>query len=633
MKTRRSFFIWCCFATLVAQPFANSQIPRTLSYQGLYADLSGNPRPNGTYNFTFRLYSVSSGGAAVWTEVQSLEVKKGLFSAVLGSVTPFPGSLKFNQQYWLGIQVAPDAEMTPRTQLTSVGSSFDAIRSDVAQSVTDSSITSGKIAAGQVVKSLNALADNVVLQGANGASVTTDGNTITITASGGGGGGIGSLQNTDNTLAITNPAGPTTTINFKSPLVVPGNLGIGATPSWPFHLRKLENTGSGLQARVTNTSTSGTSYATYSLEANNGSAVVQMVCDGLGTGVMGTPSGYIGSYTNHAIGLVTNNVERMRITNAGNVAIGVTNPVARLHVIAAGAYGILGEGTGGYGMGVWGKNDNSSSSGVYGTSSGGFGVYGAGGQRGVFGYSQYGTGVHGDAGQYGVYGLASGSNGAIGVWGQSIAATGLGRGVYGTTAAPEGTGVVGENFASTGTGRGVWGRSNSATGVGVFGENTNTNGWAAYFVGKTATKTLHILGGSDLAEPFETEELSENIEPGMVMIIDDEHPGKLKPSEAAYDPRVAGIVSGAGGIEPGVTLRQEGVMDGETVIALAGRVYCKAEARSNPIKPGDLLTTSNLPGHSMKASDRGRSHGTIIGKAMTGLEKGTGLVLVLVNLQ
>lgn len=624
---------FACLWAMISCRTASAQIPRTLSYQGVLADPLGNPRPNGFYSFTFRLYSVSSGGGPFWTEVQSLEVKKGLFTAVLGSVTPFPAGLKFNQQDWLGVQVAAEAEMTPRTQLASVASSFDAIRADVAESVPDNTITGAKIAAGQVVRSLNALTDNVVLQGANGASVTADGSTITITASGGGGSGIGSIQNTDNTIGITNPAGPTTTINLKSPLIIPGSLGIGGSPSWPFHLKKSDNTGSGLQARVTNTSTSGTSYASYSLEANNGSAVMQMVCDGLGTGPLGTACGYLGTYTNHPIGLLTNNAERMRITNDGNIAIGLTVPVARLHVHAAGAYGIIGEGVGANGMGVWGNNDDPQSSGVYGTSSGGFGIYGAGGQRGVFGYSANGTGVYGDASQYGVYGIASGSNGAIGVWGQSTANTGLGRGMYGTTQSPDGNGVVGENFATSGAGRGVWGRSNSPNGVGVFGENTNTNGWAAYFVGKTATKTLQILGGSDLAEPFETELPAESIEPGTVMIIDEDHPGKLKPSKSAYDPRVAGIVSGAGGIEPGVTLRQQGVMDGKMVIALAGRVYCKAEASSSPIHPGDLLTTSPLRGHAMKATDEKRSHGSIIGKAMTGLEKGSGLVLVLVSLQ
>ncbi len=118
-------------------------------------------------------------------------------------------------------------------------------------------------------------------------------------------------------------------------------------------------------------------------------------------------------------------------------------------------------------------------------------------------------------------------------------------------------------------------------------------------------------------------------EPGTLMVIDAEHPGQLKPSSSAYDSKVAGIVSGAGGLQPGVTLsEQDGV-----AVALAGRVYVRAEALSGAIVPGDLLTSSDMPGYAMKASDRERAQGAVIGKAMTGLESGTGLVLVLVSLQ
>ena len=48
---------------------------------------------------------------------------------------------------------------------------------------------------------------------------------------------------------------------------------------------------------------------------------------------------------------------------------------------------------------------------------------------------------------------------------------------------------------------------------------------------------------------------------------------------------------------------------------------------------GDLLTTSHVPGHAMKATDRERSYSAVMGKAMSSLDEGTGLVLVLVNLQ
>ena len=74
-------------------------------------------------------------------------------------------------------------------------------------------------------------------------------------------------------------------------------------------------------------------------------------------------------------------------------------------------------------------------------------------------------------------------------------------------------------------------------------------------------------------------------------------------------------------------------MDGENLVAMTGRVYVKASAENGAIQAGDLLTTAGLRGHAMKADDSERSFGSVIGKAMTSLEDGTGLVLVLVNLQ
>lgn len=150
----------------------------------------------------------------------------------------------------------------------------------------------------------------------------------------------------------------------------------------------------------------------------------------------------------------------------------------------------------------------------------------------------------------------------------------------------------------------------------------------------TTTKVLTITGGADLAEPFAITN-NETIEPGAVVIIDEANPGQLKLSEKAYDTRVAGIISGAGGVNPGLTLSQEDQLGKGQNVAPSGRVYAKATAANGAIKPRDLLTTSDVPGHVMKATDRDRAYGSVLGKAMTGLESGEGLVLVLVlvNLQ
>ena len=79
--------------------------------------------------------------------------------------------------------------------------------------------------------------------------------------------------------------------------------------------------------------------------------------------------------------------------------------------------------------------------------------------------------------------------------------------------------------------------------------------------------------------------------------------------------------------------QQGTVTDGAHAVALTGRVYCRATAANGPIAPGDLLTTSDVPGHAMRVDDPTRAQGAIIGKAMGSLEKGEGLVLVMVGLQ
>ena len=185
----------------------------------------------------------------------------------------------------------------------------------------------------------------------------------------------------------------------------------------------------------------------------------------------------------------------------------------------------------------------------------------------------------------------------------------------------------------------LWGRNSAGHTGGQFGLK-NSAGVETITLdadrageGRIYTQVLTITGGSDLSENFNINDATQ-AEPGMIVSIDPKNPGELALAREAYDNKVAGIVSGAGGVKPGMMMGQAGsIADGKHPIALTGRVYCQVDASFGAIQPGDMITTSTTPGHGMKATDRGRAFGSIIGKAMTGLTEGKGLVLVLVNLQ
>ncbi|MCP4707335.1 MAG: hypothetical protein GY869_01810, partial [Planctomycetes bacterium] len=163
---------------------------------------------------------------------------------------------------------------------------------------------------------------------------------------------------------------------------------------------------------------------------------------------------------------------------------------------------------------------------------------------------------------------------------------------------------------------------------------SSTNALRIFENGEVAVKVLIISGGSDLSEQFKINNENQKINPGQVVCIDPENPGELILSKKAYDRTVAGIVSGAGGVNPGMLMGQKGTLaDGNNPVALTGRVYCLADATNGPIEPGDLMTTSNIPGHAMKVTDYTKAQGAILGKAMSKLQHGKGLVLILVSLQ
>ncbi|MCD6532617.1 MAG: hypothetical protein J7L25_00890 [Deltaproteobacteria bacterium] len=323
------------------------------------------------------------------------------------------------------------------------------------------------------------------------------------------------------------------------------------------------------------------------------------------------------------------------------------------------------------GKGVYGSASGSSGRGIYGNATAIGNVQNYGGS--FFASGDRARGVYGEASStatggpnYGGKFLSAGASG-VGVQGDASSASSLeinyggkffaagcyGRGVYGE-ASFTGSSYVnyGGKFKSAGRrGIGVYGEAShltpsesyggmflapSGTGVGLYASG-GVAGYAAIFRGNvkilsesSGAAIVEIGEGLDYAEGFDVSYPKE-IKPGAVMIIDPENPGKLTLSCDPYDTKVAGIVAGANGLGSGVRLGGDKfALD----VALAGRVYCNVDATRTEIKVGDLLTTSDIPGYAMKATDYNRAQGAILGKAMEKLGKDKkGQILVLVTLQ
>jgi hypothetical protein len=134
--------------------------------------------------------------------------------------------------------------------------------------------------------------------------------------------------------------------------------------------------------------------------------------------------------------------------------------------------------------------------------------------------------------------------------------------------------------------------------------------------GNIAAKYQDVAEWVDAAEPLEA---------GTVVIIDVTARNRVRASTTSYDTRVAGAVSP----QPGLVLGEPG--EGRVLVAQSGRVRIKADTRNGAIKPGDLLVTSPRAGYAMKG--KSAKAGTVLGKALEPLEKGTGEILVLLTLQ
>jgi microcystin-dependent protein len=159
--------------------YTYSQVPTTLSYQGLLTDANGAPVTDASYDITFSFYTAPSGGTAAFTRgAISVQTFKGLFTVILGNGqgnnnAALPYTLG-STQYYVGIKNGAQAELTPRATLTAVPYAFQA-QSVVA--VDAAIITSGILPDARLSGNLQDLADgsltgSKVGSGINASNIT-----------------------------------------------------------------------------------------------------------------------------------------------------------------------------------------------------------------------------------------------------------------------------------------------------------------------------------------------------------------------------------------------------------------------------------------------------------------------------
>ncbi len=313
--------------------------------------------------------------------------------------------------------------------------------------------------------------------------------------------------------------------------------------------------------------------------------------------------------------------------------------------------------------------------GVYGRATDSTAVTNYGGYFTAAGTAALASGIYGEASGagtvYGVRGYAS-NNGAVTNFGGSFQADGqTGRGVYGAASSSGATVNYGGYFSAAGTGGayGVYGSAigGSGTNFAIYGIVTSAAGWGGYFTGGNglyasrfsiadttsgiAYNTIgapaagHTAGGeienaSDLfiADDLEVDgeswfdgghtDLAEMVaysgegEAGDVIVIDDQNDNSAKLATKPYDKTVLGIIS----TKPSLIITG-GIEEGK-LLAVAGRVPTKVTNINGTIHRGDLLTTSSVPGHAMKAT----AAGPIVGKALGECSESSCVIWVFLNI-
>src|SRR3989339_851334 len=315
-----------------------SAIPQTFSVHGKLENNAGSPL-EGTYNMSFNIYNAYTGGSSIWNlSNQNVDTdSNGIYNVVLTSV-----NLDFGSQYYLGVTVGNDSEMSPRINLSSSPYAFEAQNVSVSGVRFNSNVDFGTnynftfdggtlfVDGSKGYVGIGTITPNATL---HIVKPGVSGDNVTIIHSGGGANDLMLIGNSGYPYAVFSEANTNDPGNLQLKYVGVTTISLLANGNTYFN---NGNVGIGTTTPQQKLHVNGSILANGTINATTDVCIQGGAC----LSSAGTGSGTIsGSGTSNYVPLWngTSSINKSNIYQgaSGNIGIGTVNPISRLEINSA----------------------------------------------------------------------------------------------------------------------------------------------------------------------------------------------------------------------------------------------------------------------------------------------------------